>query len=297
VGVGARGEDADFNDPLPDPQAAAAAAAGSNGGGSISGPGGGGSKYDPEAVGKLSAMGFTNAQASAALQVSALHLAFIQLLTLPGSGCSQTSPGMLTCVDCSLHLEQTLGRAVDATCIQPFACKAMTPALAVILANSTGTTSLNQSHLTAGVQQVAGARSRLAVQPCGRSGRRCGGGTVGGGRQRPCSRCRLLDDEPPIDLRTRMACQFSDRACRWPPASHRRERQAHCHAVKGNCGALHCCSCRSSGWLGAQNPGRPRAGQPAGVRQPHGASTAAGHYVAHIRMDGRWVIYNDEKVR
>ena len=28
-----------------------------------------------------------------------------------------------------------------------------------------------------------------------------------------------------------------------------------------------------------------------------GASTAAGHYVAHIRKDGRWVIYNDEKVR
>jgi Ubiquitin carboxyl-terminal hydrolase len=27
-----------------------------------------------------------------------------------------------------------------------------------------------------------------------------------------------------------------------------------------------------------------------------GASTAAGHYVAHIRKDGRWVIYNDEKV-
>ena len=28
-----------------------------------------------------------------------------------------------------------------------------------------------------------------------------------------------------------------------------------------------------------------------------GASTAAGHYVAHIRKGGRWVIYNDEKVR
>lgn len=27
-----------------------------------------------------------------------------------------------------------------------------------------------------------------------------------------------------------------------------------------------------------------------------GASTAAGHYVAHICKDGRWVIYNDEKV-
>lgn len=27
-----------------------------------------------------------------------------------------------------------------------------------------------------------------------------------------------------------------------------------------------------------------------------GASTAAGHYVAHIRKDGRWVIFNDEKV-
>lgn len=28
-----------------------------------------------------------------------------------------------------------------------------------------------------------------------------------------------------------------------------------------------------------------------------GASTAAGHYVAHVRKEGRWVIYNDEKVQ
>ena len=27
-----------------------------------------------------------------------------------------------------------------------------------------------------------------------------------------------------------------------------------------------------------------------------GANTACGHYVAHIRKEGRWVIYNDEKV-
>jgi ubiquitin carboxyl-terminal hydrolase 5/13 len=59
-------EDADFNDPLPDPQAAAAAAASSSGGG---GGGGSGSKADPEAIGQLSAMGFTDVQASAALQV------------------------------------------------------------------------------------------------------------------------------------------------------------------------------------------------------------------------------------
>ena len=26
-----------------------------------------------------------------------------------------------------------------------------------------------------------------------------------------------------------------------------------------------------------------------------GANTACGHYVAHIRKEGRWVIYNDEK--
>ena len=60
-------EDADFNDPLPGPEAAAAPAAGSNGGG---GGGGGGSKADPESVGQLSAMGFTDVQASAALQVN-----------------------------------------------------------------------------------------------------------------------------------------------------------------------------------------------------------------------------------
>lgn len=60
-------EDADFNDPMPDP--AAAAAAGSSSGGSN------GSKADPEAVGQLSAMGFTDAQASAALQVFIFHLA------------------------------------------------------------------------------------------------------------------------------------------------------------------------------------------------------------------------------
>ena len=27
-----------------------------------------------------------------------------------------------------------------------------------------------------------------------------------------------------------------------------------------------------------------------------GASTACGHYVAHLRRDGRWVIFNDDKV-
>ena len=27
-----------------------------------------------------------------------------------------------------------------------------------------------------------------------------------------------------------------------------------------------------------------------------GANTACGHYVAHIRKEGRWVMYNDEKV-
>ncbi|KAF5837689.1 hypothetical protein DUNSADRAFT_4054 [Dunaliella salina] len=27
-----------------------------------------------------------------------------------------------------------------------------------------------------------------------------------------------------------------------------------------------------------------------------GSNTSCGHYVAHIRVDGRWVIYNDEKV-
>lgn len=27
-----------------------------------------------------------------------------------------------------------------------------------------------------------------------------------------------------------------------------------------------------------------------------GSNTACGHYVAHIRKDGRWVIFNDEKV-
>lgn len=27
-----------------------------------------------------------------------------------------------------------------------------------------------------------------------------------------------------------------------------------------------------------------------------GASTDVGHYVCHIKKDGHWVIYNDEKV-
>jgi ubiquitin carboxyl-terminal hydrolase 5/13 len=27
-----------------------------------------------------------------------------------------------------------------------------------------------------------------------------------------------------------------------------------------------------------------------------GSSTHAGHYVAHIKKDGRWVIFNDNKV-
>ncbi len=27
-----------------------------------------------------------------------------------------------------------------------------------------------------------------------------------------------------------------------------------------------------------------------------GSSTATGHYVCHIRKEGRWVIYNDDKV-
>lgn len=27
-----------------------------------------------------------------------------------------------------------------------------------------------------------------------------------------------------------------------------------------------------------------------------GSSTACGHYVAHVFKDGRWVIFNDEKV-
>ena len=27
-----------------------------------------------------------------------------------------------------------------------------------------------------------------------------------------------------------------------------------------------------------------------------GTSTSVGHYVCHIKKDGRWVIYNDEKV-
>ena len=27
-----------------------------------------------------------------------------------------------------------------------------------------------------------------------------------------------------------------------------------------------------------------------------GASTACGHYVAHLRRGGRWVIFNDDKV-
>ena len=28
-----------------------------------------------------------------------------------------------------------------------------------------------------------------------------------------------------------------------------------------------------------------------------GANTACGHYVCHVRKDGRWVIYNDSKAR
>lgn len=56
-------EDADFNDPLPDPAAAEAAASSSGGGG------GSGFKADPESAAQLSAMGFTEVQASAALQV------------------------------------------------------------------------------------------------------------------------------------------------------------------------------------------------------------------------------------
>jgi ubiquitin carboxyl-terminal hydrolase 5/13 len=71
-------EDADFNDPLPDPEAAAAAtAAGSSSGGGGGGGNGGGSRADPEAIGQLSAMGFTDVQASAALQVTHSHLTCI----------------------------------------------------------------------------------------------------------------------------------------------------------------------------------------------------------------------------
>ena len=35
----------------------------------------------------------------------------------------------------------------------------------------------------------------------------------------------------------------------------------------------------------------------AGFVSHMGANTACGHYVAHIKKDGRWVIFNDEKVR
>lgn len=34
----------------------------------------------------------------------------------------------------------------------------------------------------------------------------------------------------------------------------------------------------------------------AGFISHMGANTACGHYVAHIKKDGRWVIFNDEKV-
>jgi len=34
----------------------------------------------------------------------------------------------------------------------------------------------------------------------------------------------------------------------------------------------------------------------AGFISHMGANTACGHYVAHVRKEGRWVIYNDEKV-
>lgn len=27
-----------------------------------------------------------------------------------------------------------------------------------------------------------------------------------------------------------------------------------------------------------------------------GANTSCGHYVAHVRKNGRWVLFNDEKV-
>ena len=59
-------EDADFNDPLPDTgQAAAAASAGG-----AAGTAGGQAAADPESVAQLSAMGFTDTQAAAALQVT-----------------------------------------------------------------------------------------------------------------------------------------------------------------------------------------------------------------------------------
>ena len=83
-------EDADFNDPLPDPEAAAAATAGSgHGAGGGAGGGGGSSKADPEAVGQLSAMGFTDVQASAALQVGGLRLICIQSFDLADSRCDR----------------------------------------------------------------------------------------------------------------------------------------------------------------------------------------------------------------
>lgn len=53
-------EDPDFNKPLPEPSAAV----GGGGGGEDSSP-----AADPEAVAMLSSMGFTDAQASAALKV------------------------------------------------------------------------------------------------------------------------------------------------------------------------------------------------------------------------------------
>lgn len=83
-------EDADFNDPLPDPEAAAAATAASGrGAGGGGGGGGGSSKADPEAIGQLSAMGFTDVQASAALQVGGLHTFSNQLVNLTDCRCSQ----------------------------------------------------------------------------------------------------------------------------------------------------------------------------------------------------------------
>lgn len=33
-----------------------------------------------------------------------------------------------------------------------------------------------------------------------------------------------------------------------------------------------------------------------GIISHMGANTACGHYVAHIKKDGQWAIYNDEKV-
>ena len=41
-------------------------------------------------------------------------------------------------------------------------------------------------------------------------------------------------------------------------------------------------------------PGRYRL---VGIVSHMGSSTACGHYVAHVFKGGRWVIFNDEKVR